>query len=153
MGGMRFRKLRIAWSIVFGSLCVLMTAWWIRGYWWVDHGYVTLAPSEHVQWHAGEGRMCLWFNHRPSRRWYDGWSDPIEVRTRPPIPNRVPWFDVGFWPHMTRVYAAHCFLAMVFGSLAAIAWCPRRFSTRGLLVATAMIATILGLIMWVDNTV
>jgi hypothetical protein len=147
------RKLRIAWSLIFGSLFVLMVAWWIRSYWWQDQGFVKLTPWEHIKYNAVEGRMCLWIEHSPVKRWFDWWGRPIQVRTGPNIPNRIPWFNVGFWPHMTRIYAAHCFLAIAFGSLAAIAWCPRRFNTRGLLVATAIMATVLGVIVWVDNTV
>jgi hypothetical protein len=53
---------------------------------------------------------------------------------------------------MTRMYAAHCLLAMALGLVASAVWCPRKFSTRGILIATAVIATILGLVMWVDKT-
>jgi hypothetical protein len=32
-----------------------------RGYWWQDGGFIKLTPLEYVQYNAGEGRMCLWF--------------------------------------------------------------------------------------------
>jgi hypothetical protein len=38
------------------------------------------------------------------------------------------------------------------GSLAVIPWCPRKFSIRGLLIATTVIATVIGAIAWVDRT-
>ena len=41
-GRVKFRKLRIAWSVFWGSLCLLMIAWWIRSYWWQDGGFVKL---------------------------------------------------------------------------------------------------------------
>lgn len=150
---MRFRKLRIAWSIFWGSLCLLMIAWWIRSYWWQDQGFVKLTPSKYVSYNAGEGRMCLWFEYRAISKWYDWSGRPIENREGPNMPNRIPWLDIGFWPHMTRVYAAHCFLTLVFGSLVGVAWCPTRFSIRGILTATAAIVTVLGVIIWVDNTI
>ena len=31
---MRFRKLRIAWSVGCGILCVLLIVLWVRSYWW-----------------------------------------------------------------------------------------------------------------------
>src|SRR5438045_559825 len=43
-GGMRFRKLRIAWSVMCGIICVLLIALWMRSY----------------RWH--EGRNWLWSN-------------------------------------------------------------------------------------------
>ena len=33
---MRFRKLRIAWSVVWGIACVLLIVLWVRSYWSVD---------------------------------------------------------------------------------------------------------------------
>jgi hypothetical protein len=34
--GMRFGKLRIAWSVGWGILCLLFVALWVRSYRWVD---------------------------------------------------------------------------------------------------------------------
>src|SRR6266480_1420576 len=36
MGGMRFRNLRIAWSIFWGLLTLLLIVLWARSYWRVD---------------------------------------------------------------------------------------------------------------------
>jgi hypothetical protein len=33
MGGMRFRKLRIAWSVLCGLSCVPVSVLWLRSYW------------------------------------------------------------------------------------------------------------------------
>jgi hypothetical protein len=33
---MKHRKLRIAWSVVWGVLAVLLVALWVRSYWWFD---------------------------------------------------------------------------------------------------------------------
>src|SRR4051812_17902034 len=33
---MRFRKLRIAWSVVWGLAAVLLIVLWLRSYWWFD---------------------------------------------------------------------------------------------------------------------
>jgi hypothetical protein len=30
---MRFRKLRIAWSVICGIACVLLIVLWVQGYW------------------------------------------------------------------------------------------------------------------------
>src|SRR6476619_5839896 len=36
MTSMRFRKLRIAWSVVWGLACVLLIVLWVRSYWLTD---------------------------------------------------------------------------------------------------------------------
>ena len=33
---MRYRKLRIAWSVAWGLLAVILIALWVRSYWWMD---------------------------------------------------------------------------------------------------------------------
>src|SRR6187431_2373803 len=33
---MRFRQLRIAWSVVWGVAAVLLIVLWVRSYWWID---------------------------------------------------------------------------------------------------------------------
>src|SRR5258705_7220858 len=34
---MRFRNLRIAWSVGCGIACVLLIVLWVRSYWWADN--------------------------------------------------------------------------------------------------------------------
>jgi hypothetical protein len=145
------RYLRIAVSTFFGIVCLLMIAWWVRSYWWTDHAALRLSRSEYVQVLAGDARMCVWFEHRPTKTWFVWWSDPITVHTPPDPNNRIPWFDLHAWPTFIRVYTAHGFLAVLAGSFAILLWCPRRFSLRGLLIATTFIAAITGTIAWVDK--
>jgi hypothetical protein len=148
---MKYRKLRIAWSVGWGILCLLMVAWWIRGYWWQDSGFVKIPPSCHVQFNAAEGRMCLWLERKPLNFWFERMSYPVSVHIPPGDPRRIPWFDVGFWPRMIRVYAAHWVFAVPAGALAFLPWCPRRFTIRGMLIATTLIAMIAGTIAFVDT--
>ena len=56
---MKYRKLRIAWSVVFGILCLLLVAWWVRGYWWHDGGFVKAPPAYHVQFAVTTGALAF----------------------------------------------------------------------------------------------
>ena len=146
------RYLRVIWSLVWGILFLLVMMFWVRSYWWNDSGYLKLLPTEYVSVHAGDGRMCAWFEHKPIKGWFEWMSNPIMVHSPPDAENRIPPFDLAFWPTFARLYLAHWVLAVGTGSLAVVPWVPRRFSMRGLLVATTVIATIAGLIGWVDKT-
>jgi hypothetical protein len=42
----------------------------------------------------------------------------------------------------------HWSLVVLFATLAAVPWLPRRFSVRTLLIVTTLVATLLGLIVW-----
>ena len=37
MNRLKYRKLRIAWSVAWGMLAVLLIALWVRSYWHVDY--------------------------------------------------------------------------------------------------------------------
>ena len=144
--------LRIGFSASCGIVCLLMIAWWVRSYTWADGFHVKLLPSEYVQVHAGAARMCIWFEHKPINKWCSWHADRITEDMLPEDGNRIPWLDIHSWPTFTRVYTAHWLLTVVAGSLAVIPWCPRKFTLRGLFVAMTVIATVVGVIVWVDKT-
>jgi hypothetical protein len=145
-------SIRIALSSFGGVLCLLIIGWWVRSYSWADGGFIAIGPWHHVQYAAGGGRMCVWFEHKPLNKRFIHWSRPITERTPPNDENRIPPFDLAFWPTFARLYTAHWLLAVVALSLAVVPWCPKRFSLRSLLVTTAAIAAITGLIAWVDRS-
>ena len=144
------RPLRIAVSVVFGLLCLLLIALWVRSFWWIDSAALRLTRSEHVQARSAQGGMVIWFNHRPLHKRFVTWSQHITF-PKPDKSDRIPSFDVRSWPVVTRVYTRHWFLAVVTGSAAAIAWCPRRFSLRHLLIAMTAIAVVAGTILGPDR--
>jgi len=145
-------SLRIALSSLGGVLCLLIIAWWVRGYWWLDGGFIALGPWQHIQYSAGGGRMCIWFENKPLGYRFKSWSRRITEPTPPDDPDRIPPFDLAFWPTFARLYTAHWLWAALALSLAAIPWCPKRFTLRTLLATTAVIAAITGVIAWVDRT-
>src|SRR5262245_14720252 len=56
---MRFRKLRIAWSVVWGLLAVLLIVLWVRSYWWRDI-VEKLTASQRFQIESRTGRISFW---------------------------------------------------------------------------------------------
>ena len=149
---MKYRKLRIAWSLYWAIVSSVVIVFWVRNYTVADGGFIKLTPSFYVQVHAIDGRMCVWFQMKPNKGWFGWWSNPITFPTPPDEPNRLPWFDLKFWPTFARLYTAHWFLAVVAASLAAAPWCPHRFTVRGLLIGTTAVALITAAIVWIDKT-
>src|SRR6476661_7413421 len=85
---MKFRKLRIAWSVLCGIACVLLILLWVRSYWWNDSVFKRLGtrelllqmrlgevgiwvtptklsqlPSEDTQWRIGKERPTQAYNY------------------------------------------------------------------------------------------
>src|SRR5262245_49963380 len=53
---MRFRKLRIAWSVFWGVACLLLIVLWVRSYWWNDLLLIQTKPGL-VQIQSMRGRL------------------------------------------------------------------------------------------------
>lgn len=147
------RFLRVAFTAVCTLLCVLVVVFWVRSYSYADTFFLRLIPTGHIQAHTGDARMCVWFERKPIRE--SRWSSrrlSISEHTSPSDENRIPWFDLAFWPTFARLYTAHWFLAVVAGSLAIVPWCPRKFNIRGLLILVTAVAVVSGVIAWVDRS-
>jgi hypothetical protein len=150
----RFRKLRIAWS-VFGSLaCVLLIVLWVRSYSWIDGASMPITGSRHVVVYSSTGRLS--FRSAPYGKpngpfnvWWvvhDSIAKEREAMTRANIkPDRQ-----YFGPSRYGFLLPHAFVAAIAAIVAALPWLrwPKRFTLRTLLIATTLIAVVLGLAVW-----
>ena len=143
---MRFRKLRIAWSVVCGVACVLLIVWWVRSYWrldvivWngnsssttvrADAGLVTISQSNFGGTLSGDDRWELIVDNASwgMQFWQFDWAwDTNLILIRVPI-----WVAA--------------LAAAILAHAPWIRW-SRRFSLRALLIATTLVALVLGIIM------
>src|SRR4051812_22362745 len=67
---MRFRKLRVAWSVFWGVACVLLIVLWVRSYWWID----TLDASCRIT----SSRGLMWLVVSDSTRNHTSWGIATE---------------------------------------------------------------------------
>ena len=152
------RGLRIAWSVWWGILCVLLVVLWVRSYWWYDYGGSGIANMSGLLFESANGVTVVLFlppitESLSWQRWFLG-------RCRAQIPLRVTGYDEecaadGFrlriYPRWGfRAAVPHWSLAIVSATVAAIPWIhlSKRFSLRTLLVATTLIAVVLGTVVW-----
>jgi hypothetical protein len=156
MGGMRFRKLRIAWSVVCAIASVLLIALWVRSYWWVDF---IEAPIGTNGCSLSSVRGHLGLDARPSEAAVTGWhysggrmDEPQELADTPQ-PNSDDDMSNSFsvttvtTTELPRIVTlTHGLLSLLFAILAALPWLRYRFSLRTLLIATTLVAVVLGAI-------
>ena len=148
---MRFRKLRIAWSVTCGITCVLLIALWARSYWWVDG--VDVSRYE-IDSFCGE---ILIMNYDPAISQGDPWSYAATETS-------VLKLDGGNWgtifgfkrtdtPAGKSILFPHWFPIFLLALLGFAPWSRRwnwRFSLRTLLIATTLVAVVLGLFAWLS---
>ena len=136
MGRMRFRKLRVAFSVTCGIACVLLIVLWGRSQWW----------NERVVWSDAGLRMeskrgILKIEAGTQERSYYSKSLVTDLSVR----NQWQLLRYGaMFPHWI--------LVLILGGLAASPFASRptsRFSLRALLIVTSVIALGLGTIVFV----
>jgi hypothetical protein len=133
---MRYRKLRIAWSVCCAIACVLLIALWVRSYWWWDQLSVAIGSDTTLAIESMRGDLVV--GSYGAGPYWDIYSRSL---------NGTPPGNLALAPGDVRV--PERFLVLLFAALAAAPWLPwwsKRFSLRTLLIATTLIAVVLGLI-------
>jgi hypothetical protein len=164
---MRFRKLRIAWSVVSGIACLLLIVLWVRSYWYRDFQIIDISASRWMHLISMHGRLSCGFANVPSLaqlsegRDYGLWrrrftelngSTEIPPEARPPILQSLLfyWHKYGDGVLIIIPYWFIVIATLMFGALSWIRW-PKRFTLRTLLIATILVAVVLGLIVWLER--
>jgi hypothetical protein len=163
---MRFRNLRIAFSATCLVACLLLIVLWVRSYWALDTVQHLAAGSRGYGVVSDMGRLIFTrFDLPPdlvnryfkNSRWFVRHSSQADVPpSRRAEPTPVSWSVVHKQSEYQRTlftvpYWFPLLLAVVIAAISAIAlripW-PRRFTLRTLLIATTLVALVLGLVMW-----
>jgi hypothetical protein len=144
---MKYRKLRIAWSVGWGVVAVLLCLLSWRSY------YVTDSVGVGNAWFCdscrGKFLVAIWEPHlRLSNVADHSWQYESLVADEP-----LPGSQLGFWNDKSDIglngfCVPHFLLIFVNLALASIPWIPRRFRLRTLLIATTLVAVVLGLLVY-----
>jgi len=165
MASMRFRKLRIAWSVVWSVVAVLLVALWVRSYQGGDlvGGPIGDSSIEFVTW-KGILRSTF-YGDIPTSDWRTG---KLEGEGESDPPHLHEGFSLGFgdvnewleffagdfacfdFPNVKTVEIPIWFTTALVLTTAAMPW--RRFSLRTLLIATMLLAVVLGLAVYANRT-
>ena len=148
----RFRRLRIAVSVFRrgggGGLCVL----WVRSYWWRDE--VWRLRSNDLLTTLGSDCGTIFVSH--------GVTDPLQSLSLQ-VSERDAWeigrmesspkylgFRRWSYPDKFTIHIPHWFAMLSFAaiSVATVPWTRWSFSLRSLLIATTMMAVVLGIGVW-----
>jgi hypothetical protein len=147
---MRYRKLRIAWSVGWGIVCLLLIVLWVRSYWWMDSFDAQLAQSRplYVTSRHGGLQFSMRYDLLPDLHSPGYWH-----YSQLPVDHEyLPWtwfeFHVSFPCDNFDEIAPHWLFSLVAALCAAMPWLRFRFSLRALLIATTLVAVLLGVVVW-----
>jgi hypothetical protein len=167
---MRYRKLRITWTVFCGIACALLIALWVRSYWRLDElkgkplkGKLTASSVS--------GKLVFEGGSAPSKFWNSSrtWELTNEVVNERTYLWPLDWapdyrrLNISFYhfkdtrtsistsanPIWFLIVPHYCLVALAL-LIAGIFWLPwsNRFTLRTLLIATTLVALVLGLIVW-----
>jgi hypothetical protein len=149
---MRFRKLRIAWSVGCGMACVLLIVLWVRSFCYCDH---VMIPTSHTHsisgWSARGQVFCVYFPSASEFLWTSVAADRNVEHDRGSVVSFLgDWcFNVFSNYGSTGLTMPYWFPVLMTAALVVLPWAKRiswRFSLRTLLIATTLVAVVLGLI-------
>jgi hypothetical protein len=145
------RYLRIAFSATCLTACVLLIVLWVRSYWLVDLSELQLPKGRISSITSTPGHLTLSWNQPtilPS-----GTYAIADYRTKSMA--AAPWalfyFAEGFRFDRYECRVPYWFAVLIMGPLAATPWLRWRFSLRTLLVATTLVAVVLGVIVYTGH--
>jgi hypothetical protein len=142
---MRFRKLRIAWSVLLGVLAALLIALWVRSYWYIDIIEIR-KPFPALALGSGLETTMVRIYREPIR---SGWSfHTYSTRNQRKNEDAILGFSYELSEYDLSIFMPHWFVASFMGGFAVIGWVSWRFSLRALLIATTLVAVLLGLIVY-----
>jgi hypothetical protein len=153
---MKYRKLRIAWSVVWGVVAVLLVVLWVRSYWKLD-GISGNRGIHYVYLDTFQGdfhfaRIVPSFTAAvPWRAFHNAIVD-TDLQARDDSQKGVRRvLGVGWkvFGNGWQVSVALWLPALISGVFAVAPWTRQlcwRFSIRTLLIATTLVAVVLGLI-------
>ncbi|MCI0333720.1 MAG: hypothetical protein L0228_10925 [Planctomycetes bacterium] len=145
--GSKYRKLRIAWPVGWGILCLLLIALWVRSYWYSEafNWFFSTTKFMHVSSDVGQLFLGVGSVSFVLPSYYRGeaglYDDEHELIRKPTLlAGENQWgFQVGI-PYWLLLLGA--------ATLAALPWFRWRFSLRTLLIAATLIAVILYVLVW-----
>lgn len=152
---MKFRYLRFAFSATCLIACVLLIVLWVRSYWRTTYivawfGQLSLQPGAVEIFIADPtdkgGVPAGTVIHVSSKEWMEDFQKQIQAYGTTIRGNH--WSRVwGAFYFQNNYILPYWFIAIIFALLGGAPWL-RRFSLRTLLIATTLVAVVLGAIVY-----
>jgi hypothetical protein len=148
---MRFRNLRIAWTVAWGIAAVLLCVLWVRSYGVVETHFGPQIAGGTLTFTSMPSVISVGINNQnlgnPTTVYMD-----VEEWWMLSCPDGKPlynWWLGWFRAAYLNVAFPYWFATLTVAGLAAASWLPlKRFSLRALLIATTLVTVVLGLIVW-----
>ncbi len=140
------RYLRVAFSVACAVACVLLVPLWVRSYQARTSMEVLVTPWSRFEAHSLDGRLIVLKRDRVFWSLEMMLAYPADLFSELTKPSTCGfrWYSDGVFSALSITY---CMLTFLCATIATVLWLPWscRFSLRTLLIATTLLAFLLGL--------
>lgn len=148
----RFRRTRTAVSVFFVVLTMALCVMWVRSYGRADVISRSIAGGTYTEVKSVVGLIDASVSTSPNQL-PNAWS--YRSSTLSALYPRSSFFRFGWYSRksISKIYFPHWFPVLVTAALSALCWSPASpgFSLRSMLIATTLIAVVLGLGVWLSG--
>ncbi len=138
---------RITWTVFCGIACVLLIALWVRSYWWLDMLQVPVSVRDKATFISCQGTQRV-TKLRSSSSVVTLTSQPTSL-VAIAKPDNAFGFEAKRFASGFSITVPQWFLTSTIAALAAVPWIRKlkwHFSLRTLLIATTLVAVMLGVV-------
>lgn len=142
------KYLRLTWTGFFAVVTVLLCVLWLRSYWWVEQASLPIGQSRCLYFGSVPGAFMFGVTSEPWPETYS--SEPADAWLADALDDEdTPWSSA----RKFRLMGGAVMLPYWFGSssaplIALAPWTRLRFSLRTLLIATTLVAVLLGIFVY-----
>jgi len=149
---MKYRKLRIVWSVAWGVVAILLCVLWARSVWWMDKLVVARA-SEITVIESSLSQITYsssgWIDRGPDKSSWRLRTQKVQADKRV-LANGFSFFSGPYDGDFALSFPHWCPI-LTLALLACLPWFPYRFSLRTLLIGTTLVAVLLGLVVYLTR--
>jgi hypothetical protein len=150
---MRFRKLRIAWSVVWTLVCALLTVLWVRSYWVHDVVQIIVLKRAAEFWSA-KGEVFLNIYSESDHGFFriEHFSFDVDSFIWQ-VNYTLAGFYIGKDGDVWLVRTPFWFVVPLAAAIITVPWLHKHFhfTLRTLLIATTLFALLLGLVVYASR--
>jgi hypothetical protein len=148
---MKYRKLRITFSVACGIACLLLIVLWVRSYRWVEAIRLMAAPNGGViQFLSIPGSLAVGV-FKSAKPWSffqmsaSEWRRVMATAPVSQLPSPI-WGGRLTNSVVDQIFIPYWILVLSSAVIASVPWLRWRFSLRTLLIVTTLVAIVLGIL-------
>jgi len=152
---MKFRALRIAWSVLIGLMAIVLIALWVRSYSKHEAFGGPISPKSSIEFASVDGRVYVTIFRQPQSVWWTKTYQIGKFGVKGLVAHRRSLAGFKFYNEVVNATVVFRGVAVPYwaqvlgcGVIGLLSWRDWRFSIRALFIGMTVVAVGFGLLIW-----